>query len=58
MTPIAVTIRRARIDDVDIIVAMLADDPLGRARERPGQPLPGCYFHAFAKLDADPNIHL
>ena len=30
-----ITIRRARRDDVGVIVAMLADDPLGSARENP-----------------------
>jgi ribosomal protein S18 acetylase RimI-like enzyme len=53
-----VTIRRARRDDVGIIVAMLADDALGRARERLENPLPESYFKAFEKLDRDPNIQL
>ena len=53
-----IAIRRARCDDVGKIVAMLADDPLGRGRERIEEPLPECYFQAFAKLDADPNIKL
>ena len=35
-----VTIRRARRDDVEIIVRMLADDALGSARERIEDPLP------------------
>jgi len=34
------TIRRARRDDIGVIVAMLADDPLGSARERLEDPLP------------------
>jgi len=54
----SVTIRRARRDDVGIIVGMLADDPLGSARERLEDPLPPCYFRAFEALDADPNIRL
>src|SRR5580692_5611869 len=53
-----VTIRRARRDDVGIIVAMLADDALGRARERLEEPLPESYFGAFEKVDRDPNIQL
>jgi ribosomal protein S18 acetylase RimI-like enzyme len=53
-----VTIRRARRDDVGIIVAMLADDALGRARERLEDPLPESYFQAFEKVDRDPNIQL
>jgi len=56
MSPI--TIRRARRDDVGVIVAMLADDALGRARERLEVPLPESYFEAFAKVDRDPNIQL
>jgi ribosomal protein S18 acetylase RimI-like enzyme len=53
-----VTIRRARRDDVKAIVAMLADDPLGAARERIEDPLPAVYFGAFDLLDRDPNIRL
>jgi ribosomal protein S18 acetylase RimI-like enzyme len=59
MTAISeVTIRRAGRDDVGVIVAMLADDPLGGARERIEDPLPPCYFQAFERLDRDPNIQL
>src|SRR6195952_2304712 len=54
----AVTIRRARREDVGLIVAMLADDPLGSARERIEQPLPASYFRAFEALEKDPNIQL
>ena len=53
-----VTIRRARRRDVGVIVGMLADDPLGAARERIEDPLPSCYFQAFEALDRDPNIQL
>lgn len=56
MTAASVTIRCACREDVGRIVAMLADDALGRARERIEAPLPESYFRAFAKLDADPNI--
>ena len=52
------TIRRARREDVGGIVAMLADDPLGGARERIEDPLPQSYFTAFEQLDRDPNIQL
>jgi ribosomal protein S18 acetylase RimI-like enzyme len=59
MTAISqITIRRARRDDVGIIVAMLADDPLGRGREHIEAPLPQSYFTAFEKVDRDPNIQL
>jgi len=54
----SVTIRRARRDDVEAIVAMLADDQLGAARERIEDPLPLVYFGAFDQLDRDPNIRL
>jgi ribosomal protein S18 acetylase RimI-like enzyme len=53
-----ITIRRARREDIAAIVAMLADDPLGRARERIEEPLPSSYFAAFERLDADANITL
>ncbi len=45
-------IRRAGAGDVPAIVAMLADDPLGARRERPGDP---AYAEAFAEVDADPR---
>jgi ribosomal protein S18 acetylase RimI-like enzyme len=54
----SVTIRRARRGDVGIIVAMLADDPLGSRRERLEDPLPPSYFAAFDALEGDPNINL
>jgi ribosomal protein S18 acetylase RimI-like enzyme len=53
-----VTLRRARRDDVGVIVAMLADDHLGRARERIEDPLPSSYFRAFEAVDRDPNFQL
>jgi ribosomal protein S18 acetylase RimI-like enzyme len=54
----SITIRRARRDDVAAIVAMLADDPLGKARERIEDPLPTSYFNAFEAVDRDTNIQL
>jgi ribosomal protein S18 acetylase RimI-like enzyme len=53
-----VTIRRARVEDVGVIVAMLADDPLGGARERIENPLPTSYFAAFERVSRDPNLVL
>ena len=47
-----VEIRRAVAADVPAIVAMLADDPLGARRERPGDP---AYAAAFKEIDADPR---
>jgi len=46
-------IRAAEAEDVESIVAMLADDPLGRTRESPDDPAP--YQAAFAKVSADPG---
>jgi hypothetical protein len=54
----AITIRRTRRDDVPAIIAMLADDHLGRARERLEEPLPASYHDAFARVDRDPLFRL
>ena len=53
-----ITLRAARRDDVAAIIGMLADDHLGRARERLEEPLPKVYYDAFARLSSDPNIQL
>jgi ribosomal protein S18 acetylase RimI-like enzyme len=53
-----VILRPARRDDVAAIIAMLADDHLGRARERLENPLPTLYYDAFERLSRDPNIQL
>ena len=53
-----VKIRPARCSDVAAIVAMLADDALGRGRERIENPLPPSYLQAFEKVERDPNIQL
>jgi ribosomal protein S18 acetylase RimI-like enzyme len=53
-----VTVRPARRYDVAAIIAMLADDHLGRARERLEDPLPSLYYDAFERLSRDPNIEL
>jgi ribosomal protein S18 acetylase RimI-like enzyme len=58
MTVPSVAIRRARRDDVGAIVTMLADDAIGRARERIEDPLPAPYFEAFDRVDRDPNLEL
>ncbi|WP_198597902.1 GNAT family N-acetyltransferase [Blastococcus atacamensis] len=44
--------RRATADDLPALVALLADDPLGRARERPSEP--SVYRAAFDRVDDDP----
>ena len=59
MTSISqISLRPARRDDVAAIIAMLADDHLGRARERIEDPLPALYYDAFDRLSGDPNIQL
>ena len=50
--------RQAQAADLDAIVCMLADDPLGAQREDYRSPLPGSYRHAFAAIEADPNNEL
>ncbi|MEA2890446.1 MAG: hypothetical protein QOI05_1239 [Bradyrhizobium sp.] len=53
-----IRIRAARSSDVAAIVAMLADDALGRGRERIEEPLPPSYLQAFERVERDPNIQL
>jgi GNAT superfamily N-acetyltransferase len=50
-----ITFRKAQASDLPAIVAMLADDPLGAAREDASLPLAQGYLNAFAAIDADPN---
>lgn len=50
--------RRATAADLPAIVALLADDILGQAREDPSLPLAQGYFDAFAAIDANPNMLL
>jgi ribosomal protein S18 acetylase RimI-like enzyme len=57
-TTTSITIRRAVREDISFIVAMLADDKFGSARERLEDPPPPSYFKAFETLDRDPNIQL
>jgi GNAT superfamily N-acetyltransferase len=47
------TIRPAHRDDVGAIVALLADDMLGRARETPNDPVASGYLEAFDAIDVD-----
>ncbi|MFE1499856.1 GNAT family N-acetyltransferase, partial [Streptomyces albidoflavus] len=49
-------IRPAAAADVEAIVAMLADDPLGAQRESPDDL--GPYLAAFERLADDPHQHL
>lgn len=49
------TIRTAKREDVAAIVAMLADDKLGKLREDFRDPLPQPYYDAFEIIDRDPH---
>jgi GNAT superfamily N-acetyltransferase len=51
----SITFRRAVSDDLAAVVALLADDPIGRERESAGTPLDPRYAGAFAAIDRDPN---
>ncbi len=50
-----VSFRPAVVSDLPGIVAMLADDELGRQREDPSIPLNPKYLDSFAAIDRDPN---
>lgn len=47
--------RRAAAADLPAVIALLADDPLGRLREDGASPPNPRYVAAFAAIDADPN---
>lgn len=53
---LAITVRRARAEDIPAIVAMLADDPLGATRETDAG-FPG-YERAFEEISLDPHQRL
>ncbi len=59
-TMTAPAIRPATEDDLPRIVALLADDPLGRAREAfdPAAPPDAAYLDAFRAIADNPNEHL
>jgi GNAT superfamily N-acetyltransferase len=50
--------RKATTNDIAAIVAMLADDELGKKREDYQDPLPQVYLDAFHKINADVNQEL
>jgi GNAT superfamily N-acetyltransferase len=54
----SLSFRRATRGDVDDIVRMLADDPLGARRETYASPLPERYYAAFEAIARDPNNEL
>ena len=53
--PRRVEIRVASREDVPTLVAMLADDELGKSRETAGTPLLESYATAFAAIEEDVN---
>lgn len=56
--PPAISFRSATRDDLHAIVAMLADDALGNAREVVSDPLDPAYSDAFDAISTDPNQRL
>lgn len=52
------TIRSALKKDVKVIVEMIANDKLGKLREKFQSPLPDSYYEAFHNIAADPNQEL
>ncbi len=50
-----IAFRRAVAPDLPSIIALLADDPLGRTREDPATPPAAAYVSAFEAIDRDPN---
>ncbi len=50
--------RRARIQDLDTLIRLLADDELSKQRENYGHPLPEVYSTAFNNINNDPNQEL
>ena len=53
-----IEIRRAERSDLAAIVALLADDMLGRGRELVSEPLADDYFTAFEAIESDLNQFL
>lgn len=53
--PAGFCMQRARLCDLERIVQLLADDPLGQRRECYRHPLPAGYRAAFDAIDRDPN---
>lgn len=53
-----ISFRKATVEDLERIVALLADDVLGASREKYEKPLPNSYREAFFAIDSDPNNEL
>ncbi|MEP0940365.1 MAG: GNAT family N-acetyltransferase [Rhizobiaceae bacterium] len=54
----SITFRQARRADLEAIIALFADDELGRLREDASLPLNEKYTSAFANIDGDANQHM
>ncbi|MGY0216353.1 GNAT family N-acetyltransferase [Endozoicomonadaceae bacterium StTr2] len=54
----ALNYRSATINDLENLICMLANDPLGSQRENNSSPLNPAYIHAFEAIENDPNNHL
>lgn len=54
----AMKLRLARREEIPAIVAMLADDGIGKSREDASDPLPQSYYDAFDEMAKDPNNRL
>ena len=52
------TFRNATKNDLELIVAMIADDELGAKRENYQLPLPKAYISAFEQIVSDKNQEL
>ena len=50
--------RKAVIDDLNEIISLLAEDKLGKTREKVSEILDQRYIDAFHKIDADANQYL
>ena len=50
--------RKATLDDLPTIVALLLDDVLGQNREANAKKLDQRYIDAFSRIDIDPNQYL
>lgn len=55
MNVAAISMRRAKAGDLPVLVALLADDDLGTAREDASLPLDPGYIAAFRVIDANPD---
>jgi len=52
------TFRTANSEDLEILVSLLINDPLGSLREDSATPLNSQYVSAFAAIQKDPNNEL